>query len=506
MQPWRFSISIIVAGAAGASALAAPPADSTQLANTSTTSPAPAVVRWKPHTEKGKLATFSALAKSLEDGTAHPSVIEACQFLVSEPQRRDRMSRWCALLDGPRRGEAFRMLYAELMLADSDPDLLFESCIANVDRTFKKALADPLNYGAHFSWGMSRPMMACITGFQATGQQRFLEVVADAFERILPLRDSELGRVDEVRGRSMHSWGTNRYSDKHQYRTDVCTAGRITYPLARWIQIVRQDSQLRETYAERADRYLALIRQTMDEYEVDYKTVPGTNQGYYLHQEWQLAEALNHMSWAGNCLLTLGKVTGEMKYSTMAEGIANYMKASMTIDERGCLVWAYMPQPAKRSNGREWVWKAATTIDLPLFFANQHVIFTDNDLERIARTFLTNIHQGPDQWNAQIEHTFIDLFSRQNPNGELMSLTHFIDLGDHDPRVREQLEELIATRPEIGGWFRGSNALMAYAYRLIRPGFNDQRSAESLRYPPPSKPRPSTRTSEVESTADDSED
>lgn len=443
----------------------------------------PVEVAWQDHIAAGKYATFAALAGALRRGTALSSSIQAFEFLLRDPARLDRVRLWAAKLDGPERGRALPILYAELMLADSDPDILYECAQVDIERAFRSAAEKPVNHGQYFSWVLSRPQLACLIGYEATGQERFLELMADSFERTLPLRDSELGRVDEVRGRAMHNWGTDKYALDGRYSAEITTAGRVTWPMARWIAIVGAEPRLRERFGPRAARFLEEVRRTIDDYETEYSTVPGTEQGYYQHMTRRNVEPLNHMAWAGNCLLTLGQITGEEKYHRMASGIAAYFKASMWIDERGCCVWTYMPQPDDRRHLEpEWVWKARTTIDLPLYFAEHGTVFTGQDLRMIARTFLTNVHRGDGRWSARITADFDDLESHRGGGG-LLRVTPWIRLDRFEPRVREVIEELVATRPDAGGWLRNSHGIVAYAHRLRNPGFNAGRPAETLTFP-----------------------
>jgi hypothetical protein len=129
------------------------------------------------------------------------------------------------------------------------------------------------------------------------------------------------------------------------------------------------------------------------------------------------------------------------------------------------------------------VWKAAVTIDLPLYFNSQSVVFTTEDMQRICKTFLSNLHQGDGRWNAWLGPEPDDMAARTKQSGGLLCLTQFMELCQFDARVRELLEEMVATHPEVGGWLRSTYAIKAYAYRLKHPGFNDRRTAESLTFP-----------------------
>jgi hypothetical protein len=395
-----------------------------------------------------------------------------------------RVREWCNRLEGNERSKAMHMLYAELMLAATDPDLLYQAAQADIETAFNNAKKDPTNHGQYFSWGLSRPLQACLIAYEATHQVRFLDLVSDAYERTLPFRDSELGRIDELRGKAMPSWGTDQYGGEGRYTAEVTTAGRVSYPIARWIQFVRGDPELLAKYGDRADKYLATARQTMDAYLSEYRTIAGTNEGYFLHLPTGKAEPLNHMALATCCLAILHDLTGETKYMDAAKGIANYFKGCMWVDENDCLVWQYWPQPHDRlSRPVEHVWKARVTIEVPLDFAKRGIAFDDADMQRICNTFLTNIYQGHGKWNKHITSDYSDFDEHAREPSGLLCMTPYIRLDEYNPRVREVIEEMMATRPDCSGWLHRSHAILGYAHRLKNPEFNANRTAESLSYP-----------------------
>jgi hypothetical protein len=447
----------------------------------------PVKVKWEGYFAKGKFETHRRLVKVLREGTMPSSASLAFEILLAhEPERLERCLKWCAQAEGPPhvRADMLRLLYAELMLAKSDPDLLYEAAQFDIASAFRNAKKDPINYGQYFSWGLSRPLQACLIAYEATGEIRFLDLVADAYEATLPFRDSELQRVDVLRGRALHSWGTNSYGGEGRYTAEVTTAGRVSYPIVQWIQFIRKDPALTSKYGERAEKYLQTARQTMEEFTQEYRTVDGTNQGYFVHLPTGKAEPLNHMALAARCLAILSELTGEPQFMDKATGIASYFKASMWVDEDDCLVWQYWPQPHDPTClPLEHVWKARVTIEVPLDFAQRGVVFDQQDMQRICNTFLTNIYQGQGKWNKYITSEYSDFDATAKEPSGLLCMTPFIRLDRYNPKVREVIEEMIATRPDCGGWLNRSHGLLGYAYRLHNPDFNNNRTAESLSYP-----------------------
>ena len=80
--------------------------------------------------------------------------------------------------------------------------------------------------------------------------------------------------------------------------------------------------------------------------------------------------------------------------------------------------------------------------------------------------FLTNIYRGPGQFNAIIGSTNRPMEKYRNHHGGYLSLLPYMLLDEYAPEIRQVLEDLVATRPDMGGWFTRSKGAIAYAHRL----------------------------------------
>lgn len=422
---------------------------------------------WEDVVAEGAYATFERLRQSLVTNTVTPESILGLEAILTEQDRLARCRELLTRLDGDQRLDTVRRLYAELMGADSNTDILYEYLQIEIDRALKNANKDELNRGRYYGWGLSFPNRACVIAYEATSQVRFLELLSQTIETILPYRDSELRRVDDVRKRAMHSWGSNRYAGEGRYTADLTLAGRISYPIASFCRLVRNDARLEERFGRQAERFLQAARRCIDEYDDEFHTIEGTDQGYYRSVTHDEVEPINHMAWAGNTLILLHDITGEEKYGRMARQLAAYFRADMWIDKSGNLVWSYRLNQLRGEKG-EYAWKARTSTQFALLAYRYDVVFTQGDMVAISDTFLNNVYRGNGRFSARIDCVYEDMERYKNHHGGYLCLTPFLAFDEFRPQIREVLEEMVSTRMDIGGWLRRSHGLIAYAYRLNR--------------------------------------
>jgi hypothetical protein len=173
----------------------------------------------------------------------------------------------------------------------------------------------------------------------------------------------------------------------------------------------------------------------------------------------------------GNTLVILHDLTGRSAYGDMARRMAEYFRASMWTEAGGDVVWAYQPTPSdRRRAGPENTWKARTTAHFALV-AHQHgVVFDETDMQRIADTFLHNVCRGDGRVSERIGRRFADMERAGDFGAGYLSITPFIMFDAYRPEVRRRIEDVLATRPDIGGWLHRTHGTVAYAYRLKDQG------------------------------------
>jgi hypothetical protein len=429
--------------------------------------PNPTDADWNEIISSGLRETHESLRGALVNNTITPHAARGFEAIMDEPDRLTRIQKALLELDGPNRTLAIQRLYRELMLARPNPDVLYAHLRYQATRSLDLARSHSHQGGRYIGWGLSTTNDASVIAFEATGDARFLSLLSDSLHAALALRDSEHGRIDAMRDRAMPSWGGTRYDEHERYTTNITLAGRSCFSMLRFVEIVRSDSALQERFGSDAELFLNAAITCIDAYTDDFRLIDGTDDGYYQLLTHGVAEPLNHMAGAGNSLIILHKLTGKDRYGRMARQLANFFRHSMWTDEHGSLAWEYWPTAQSRRRGKaEHTWKARITVQFPVFAHRRGVGFDEDDMKGIAQMFTRNIHRGGGHFSALIDGQWKDMEQYDDNSSGYLCFTPFILYDEHDPAIRDVIEELVASRPDAGGWLRATYGVLAYAHRL----------------------------------------
>lgn len=424
---------------------------------------------WSETVRAGHLATFNALRTALVTNSI--SSASASGFrLVLDAETMQRVEPLLTDLEGPARSDAIEHIYAELMRAPSSRDVLLEKLQDILASAFRHVEKNADDNGRHIGWAVASATYASLMAFKNTDDMRFIELASDALDRALSYRDSEIGRIDPFRGRAMQSWGGSRYTEDGRYSTNVTLAGRVAFVLALFAETARENAKVAELYGTQADSFIEAAKKAMDEYAPEFQLTQAGDMGYYIRPtHGGDIEPLNHMAWAGNALILLGKLTNEPRYNRMAEQLARFFRHCMRTDKNGSLYWRYQPTHEDYyGRATEWVWKARITSQFVYFAWQRNIVFTDEDARGVTKMLLTNVFRPDGTTSARIDAKFRDMEDFKGFRGNYLSTTPFIVFEDVAPTLGARIEDLVATRPDIGGWMHNRHGIVAYAHRLGR--------------------------------------
>jgi len=418
---------------------------------------------WKSVVKKGPLATQKALAKAIRTNAIDKGSYIAFQAISDDPKTRAAFQRYLSELDTADHRSAIIGLYDTLMRAPPNKDILFDKLSRHLKGTIAKADQNPGHNGRFMGWALATGVYASLIAYDRTGDIRFMREANLALMAALKLRDDTTGRIDEVRGRIVKGWGGNKYDSEGRHMTNFTLAGRVAFVLALFADTVERHPELQSKYADQAKKFLNAARETMDDYSGEFFVVG--DMGYYKRPIHNDIEPLNHMAWAGNALILLNKHTGDGSYGQMAEQLARFFKQSMRHDN-GTVWWPYQPAKTEDATRPEYIWKASLTSQFMIFAWQNGVVFTGSDMQAIANTILSRVFRPEGRISALMGGPFENLATFKMLYGDYLSVTPFIAFGCVNPNVREKIETLVASRPDIGGWMRGTYGVIAYAQRL----------------------------------------
>ena len=288
----------------------------------------------------------------------------------------------------------------------------------------------------------------------------------NGYEIILQYRDSELNRIDEVRGEILTGWSYKKNSTSKR-RVMLARNGMIALPVSLFCETVLKDKSLEKKYKSIAVRFLKSVEDAVSVHD-DYYRITAKNEGYYIfpHDE-KRTEPLNHTHLVAATYAVLYSITGNKEYRVRVEQISRYFKSTIRKLRNGSYVWGYAPQPYPENERKNYkpenITKAGITIILPIVAYERNIFFTEADMLAFSKTFLHNIYLGNNQFNVFISWPDFNINDKRLP-----SITKFIYFDDWDSKIREIIEEAVETRKDIfpKGWFSFIACLSDYPYSL----------------------------------------
>lgn len=239
---------------------------------------------------------------------------------------------------------------------------------------------------AVLAWNSSSLYKSYILMYEATEDTYYLDRFIQLADRLWDVRADRLGVEDAVRGKMMPSWTSTRYSGGRPASEPVLTS-MITYPLARFVWVVKQHPELAELYQSRADEYLPLLEESTDCHDDQWRNGPFDDEGEYGEiSSWPTS--LNRTHCMGRTLLMLWLVNGRPEYLDKVTRMAVYFKRRLTWEPDGSVNWGhFMPDPLGRPPWDEDISHAGATVDFAALCAQHGIVFTRRDIEGFAKTF-----------------------------------------------------------------------------------------------------------------------
>ena len=427
--------------------------------------PQPDHTDWGQVVAEGAYRTYHVLRRALVHNAVGPGAAPAFHAALGAA-RAGAVDDLLAQLDGPGRAAAVRDLHRELIVSEPDSELLLSYLRRRITRSLKTA--DPGNRAPAYAWPVSTCCYAAVRAYEATRDRRYLNLVAETFEGILPFRDRELGRSDQCRGRIGAGWGGTQFA-KGKYTTNITTAGRIAYPIVLLHRVVEQGERLRRVMRDQVRGHLAVIEEVLADLDDDFVAVG--DEGFYPRPGTARPEPVNHMAWAGAAFLELHAATGSAAYLDRAGRVARFLYRSLRDDGAEGVVWGYAPSPRDRDGGPERVWKAQVTTQFMTAAARHGVEFERDDLRRIAATILRNVFLADGRLNTRIDRVVepFDSFGGK-VHGGMGSVVGMLELEPYAPGLRKRIVDLVADDPGVGGWFGTAPGAVGYTRLLATPG------------------------------------
>ena len=239
-------------------------------------------------------------------------------------------------------------------------------------------------------WAASYLGQSALAGFISTNETRFLDLYISFFDRLMMLRDSELGFQDDYHGQVMASWGSTNLDKKADRKpkwiAHVTHLSVIMLPATGFAREIKSNPEL-AAYLPWADKVLDFFDLAYRQFDIDLRPVEGTNEQWYWRPLLDKFEATNHLHAQGQALLNAYAATGNPLYKSRIEQIIRVFEKGATYHADGSLSWKYSPYfqvDSALDDVNDWLYsefarKGAVTVPF-LFQAEQDGLLNDPKL------------------------------------------------------------------------------------------------------------------------------
>jgi hypothetical protein len=327
-------------------------------------------------------------------------------------------------------------LFAVLSVApDDSPQTMYEATYASQDwlAHIKPEMKGPGN----MAWGDSYTLMSYVAMYEGTGDTVHLDRLVKHFDLALSVRDAKTGKRDEYRNKVMPSWGTGGYS-QGKWTAWLVHTGMLTYPAASFVRHVSENAKLQPKYKAKADEYLAVLEEIVAAYDDEWKDGPAEGEGYYESKPIVGKPLpLNQQNALGRTLVQLAAVTKKPQYRDKATKLARYFKNRLRLMDNGAYAWEYWG--AKEGKGED-ISHAAINADFAALCYRNNIVFTRDDMTKLAATFTKNI--------IKPDGTFAATVAGSGTVGELRGqLGRWLNLCEFDRRIYDAVLKDLRENP-----------------------------------------------------------
>jgi len=230
-------------------------------------------------------------------------------------------------------------------------------------------------------WGESWLMMGYLAMFEATGDPRYLDTLLKHIEDVLARRSDRLGQRDEYREKVMPAWVVYETRVEKTY-AHLVHAGMLTYPMARCAVVLKRDPALAARHADRIQRILADVAETVKAFEPDFRPGPADTEGYYYYPLGKTDVPYYHQNAMGRTLITMYQATGDRFYRDRAEKLGEYLRERLRKLESGRYVWdAWTRSPTFEDTSH-----AAIDVEFAFACFRGGIVFSRGDIRRLIAT------------------------------------------------------------------------------------------------------------------------
>lgn len=265
-----------------------------------------------------------------------------------------------------------------------------------------------LNVDGALAWGQSYLQEAYVEMYRATRNTRYLDELIEQFDAVLRNRDDARAQrhitdppTHAPGGKPRAGWGSSRYS-RGVWHVWAVHTGMICQGPADFAVLVKRTPKLRKRYGDVADRFIARIAESVAAHDAEWRNGPGPGEGYYTDSIVGPLP-LNQQNALGIVLVDLYAATRQPTYRDRAEKLATFFRNRLRRTSDDAFCWAYNPGPERTGTGSEDISHAAINVEFAIRCRDAHIVFTDFDMGRFARTWVDHVRRAPGEWADTVD-------------------------------------------------------------------------------------------------------
>lgn len=250
----------------------------------------------------------------------------------------------------------------------------------------------------YLSWNEAYYLGALIDLWELTRNREWIELAIPRIEQVWALRSDRTDTRDSVTNCVLPTW----YNDTETGAPCTLSSGTVLNPIARLLRTMHEDDLLTDM-RETVSKWIPLCDQTLCLHDNEWMEFPdGSGMHIEPYQKGprrvypsggSRINPLNREFWFSMPMLNLGIVTGNSEYLRKVSMNALYFKNTSDVTD-DCSCWEY--EASRYHSVGEDISHAQSQWQFAELCQRDGIVFTHEDLERIANMFERNIFKHGD--------------------------------------------------------------------------------------------------------------
>lgn len=355
--------------------------------------------------------------------------------------------------------------YRDFILLPANKDVLHGFIAHQLAYLEKQSVAQYSRPGMSLAWAWATLSEAAVIGYEATGEQRFIDQALRIFRVSYENTDDVRGITEDFNRENVRGWSFDHYGKTGREHT---FAGRIIAPMLRLAIAVKgkniPDELAREIQQHAADGVEIL------QAHLQFQIIDGDKR-YFKYIFTGEQDAFNHIASYTLAASYAYELTGNKEFRDICDGFLNYLFSHVEVDENGAYAWDYQINDNPKKRHRSELWKEAVTISAIAYMNERGIEVSRQHRKGLVRGFTTYIARQNRTVHARMGAepfplTAFNLMKTDYIHVQLFM--NYMPLDQWAPEVREIILDTVASRSDLfpEGLLSGFFSAPAYAHLL----------------------------------------